>query len=58
MISLSKVGGFKLVFDLTRPRMARLELAEVFCSDCPLQFEPLDDKRLYQVGKKDLDAFD
>merc|ERR1719319_264263 len=44
-----QVGGFRLTFDLTRPRLRRLVLAEVPCDDCRLQFEPIKDEKLYKV---------
>jgi len=44
-----QVGGFKLKFDLRRPRLDRLVLAEVPCDDCPLQYEPIKDDQLYKV---------
>jgi len=44
-----QVGGFKLKFDLRRPRLQRLVLAEVPCDNCPLQYEPIKDDQLYKV---------
>jgi len=44
-----QVSGFRLHFDLMRPEMSRLVLAEVACPDCPMQWEPLQDSREYTV---------
>jgi len=44
-----QVSGFKLQFDLTRPKGGRLVLAEVPCSDCPLQYAPLADQDVYKI---------
>ncbi len=35
------MSGFRVVFDLSRPEMDRLVLAEVACPDCPMQWKPL-----------------
>ena len=41
LLTLIKVSGFRLTFDLSRPEMSRLVLAEVTCPDCPMQWSPL-----------------
>lgn len=44
-----QVSGFRVTFDLSRPEMKRLVLAEVACPDCPMQWKPLHDEDLYSV---------
>jgi hypothetical protein len=38
---LRQVSGFRVTFDLSRPELSRLVLAEVSCPDCPMQWTPL-----------------
>lgn len=44
-----QVSGFRVTFDLSRPELTRLVLAEVVCPDCPMQWRPLQDDEVYSV---------
>jgi len=45
-----QVSGFKLQFDVSKPKGKRLVGVEVACGDCLQGYEPISDKKIYKVS--------
>ena len=47
---IMQVSGFKLQFDVSKPKGKRLVGVEVACGDCLQGYEPISDKKIYKVS--------